>query len=190
MNSPVVVLPTEAKLTGRRGVQLRRAAQTKALGAAAARAGISCAGFTSDERGAPLPREDGWCWSVANTDAGVVACVARAPVGVDLESLDRPRVADVGEFADDDERARLEEWDTAATLRLWTAKEAVLKKAGCGIAELRSCKLSATPEPDAMTLTHRETEHRVHHLRCGRLLVAFTSDDAGEPELLLLENPA
>jgi hypothetical protein len=190
MKLPVVVLLTDARITGREGVELRRAAQTKALGAAAARAGISCAGFSRDADGAPLPREDGWCWSVANTGAGVVASVARGALGVDLESLDRERVADVGEFCDPEERARLAEWDTAATLRLWTAKEAVLKKAGCGISELRACRLAAAPEADTMLLSHRETEHRVRHLRPGRLIVAFTCDAAGEPELLVLEAPA
>ena len=186
MKLPVVLIPTGKEKQGRAGVDQRRGAQAKALGAAAARAGIGTVGFKRDEDGAPLAREDGWCWSVANTRKGVVATVAPGPVGVDLESMDRPRVAPVEEFADEEERAHVADWDTEATLRLWTAKEAVLKKAGCGIAELRECRLAAPPTIDGMVLDHRDAKHKVRHFVAGKLIVAIVSDAPGEPELLTL----
>ena len=59
--------------------------------------------------------------------------VAPAPIGIDAEWLDRPRLEAACEYLDAAERAALGQGERRGTLALWCAKEAVAKSLGQGL---------------------------------------------------------
>jgi 4'-phosphopantetheinyl transferase len=154
----VVVLPTpdqEPDRPPRERVRAQSRGARDALRAAAARAG--CAeplAFEKDPRGAPRPA-GGWCWSLSHDATWVAAAVHDEPVGVDLERVDLRRPELVARVLCDAERALLGALDALTFTRLWTAKEAVLKAAGVGMAELSSCLLVEPPAVRTLVLEHR-----------------------------------
>jgi hypothetical protein len=159
---PLVIASAPA-LPGDAGVGALRASQRAALEQACLLADVPvpCA-FPRDAADAPAPFAGGWHWSAANTTGAAVAAVAPCALGVDVEALARPRVAPVTAFADANEIACAPdgaEWDARRTLELWCAKEAVLKLALIGIAELRACRLVDAPrwrgEGETLVLEHR-----------------------------------
>ena len=133
----------------RERVAAQRAAGREALSRAAGRAGAPALHFLRDGEGAPRA-EGGWHHSLANTRGLVVALVAPCRVGVDAESFARPRVANLVEYLGD-EPAGLASDPARAALRLWSAKEAVLKLRGLGVAGLPRCRLVAV-EGDSLLL--------------------------------------
>ena len=188
MTAAVSCSAVPGHLAGRLGVLAQRAAGRRALSRALSRTlgegAPDARDLSRTDDGAPAALEHGgsaWHWSVAHTacpSGGLaVAAVARTPVGVDVESLDRPRIAPAEAFADAGELELLSPRDDLATLRLWTAKEALVKRAGCGIAELRDCRLERV-SPRAMVLRHRGRRRRVIHHLWGRHVVAVAG---GEP---------
>jgi 4'-phosphopantetheinyl transferase len=74
-------------------------------------------------------------FSLSRAGPRLLLAVSTAPVGVDVERLDRDVEADVARIAfADDERAELEDAGSGAFLACWTRKEAVLKALGHGLA--------------------------------------------------------
>ncbi|MCZ6596238.1 MAG: 4'-phosphopantetheinyl transferase superfamily protein [Planctomycetota bacterium] len=159
-----------------------RARAEEALRRSSALVGAETTTFPRDSQGAPAPirtHMGQWFWSLANTGNVAAAIVAPAPVGIDVEHLDRPRVAPLEAFADDKERRLLGTDDPERRLALWTGKEAVLKKAGCGLAELSACRLVEPPEEEALTFAHRGRRHRVLSFVRDRFLFAVACDADG-----------
>ncbi|MDR2378196.1 MAG: 4'-phosphopantetheinyl transferase superfamily protein [Bifidobacteriaceae bacterium] len=85
--------------------------------------------------GLDAPGAPGWDVSISHSGDAVLVGLAAAPIGVDLQPLaDAPRVRAVRVFTDREARwLRTHRGDYAA-LRLWTAKEALLKAKGTGFA--------------------------------------------------------
>lgn len=135
-------------------VQGQSAGARVAVHASARRRGAHLGVLLQDEEDAPLAT-NGWNWSVSHNGHLVAGVVGRTPLGIDLERIEARREAWIRAVADDDERARFALFDTRALIRLWTAKEAVLKRAGVGLGELSRCRLVDRPRPESMTLEHR-----------------------------------
>ena len=165
MGLHLVLAPTPADLPRSRHVAAAREASLRALAASARLAGVEPRAPDTDEAGAPLPW-GAWHWSLAHTRGLALALVAPGPAGVDVERLDRARVADLTDrIVSPAERALLDDLLPATLLRVWTAKEAVLKRAGVGLAELDDCRLAGplgvlSGEGEAV-VRHRGAVHRV-----------------------------
>lgn len=181
---------------GREAVEEGRRAGRLCLELAAREAGVRGGGFPKDPEGAPLPIEGKGGtqhhWSVTNTPGLSAAVLGPCPVGIDAESLDRPRIAPLSGFADGEEAAVLGAEDEEARLLLWTAKEAVLKLTGVGIADLRRWRLVARTEAElgGLVLEKDGTRHAPVHVRQGRHLVAVACGDPAftvEPLVLRAE---
>lgn len=176
---------------GAERVQSLRLAARAALALCARLAGAKLGPLTVDERGAPVAT-NGWHWSIAHTSDGesalVAAAVARAPVGIDVERIQRRGDDLVARVMDAAEAALLDSDRALAFTRAWTAKEALLKKQGCGLAELSACKLVVRPEPDVCVLTHRGERHRVEHQRVEGYLAAVCVDGAARIDWTLDED--
>ena len=116
--------------------------------------------------GNPLPR-DGWHISKSHCQDRVAAALARAPVGVDVESIRLSKLSQWKRVVDDAEREILGEVDALAFTRLWTAKEAILKADGIGIGGLSKCRLIGVPGPNRLTFRHRGQEKIVQQRVLG-----------------------
>jgi len=142
--------PTDAS---ERVAERRRAARA-ALGEAAAALGIADFAPRQAPSGVPLPHGP-WHWSLSHSGALVAAGLWRAPIGIDVERVAERRAALRAAVADEAERALFGAFDARAFTRLWSAKEAVLKAAGVGLAELSSCRVRALVAEDELCLEHR-----------------------------------
>jgi hypothetical protein len=177
MRAHLVLQPLE-RGTRRARCGAARAAFAEALRASAARAaapaGLPCAAWPRGPGGAPLA-VDGWHASVADAPGLVVALVAPVPVGVDVEWLARPRWhAARARFESSGEKTRLGGDGRADVLALWSAKEACLKLAGVGLAELARCPL-VSRAGERFLLEHRGARHEVRVRTLGEHVVAWTA---------------
>jgi len=192
---PVVVRRTEG-LRGRAGVELGRRLGRRALERSAELAGAPWAGtrfpeegLPADKSGAPLPR-DGWHWSTTNTRGLIGALVAPCPVALDAEWVRRPRLDEIRSAFDPDELARVGASPGPAELAVWTAKEAVLKLTGVGLAGLPGCRVVEREGPGLLRVTLDRRAFRVRQQVWGEHLLAFACDaEEYEVRLETLETP-
>ncbi len=125
---------------------------------------------------APLP-SNGWNWSLSHSGGFAAGAVCRAPIGIDVEAIAPRRLDIVKRVCPRDEIEILGGFSWEAFVRAWTAKEAVLKKAGVGLLELTRCRLVAAPRPDVLIVNHRERDHTVHQSVRFAHVAAITHDD-------------
>lgn len=162
----------------RERVAAQRRAARLALDEAAAREGLTVESWPQEgDGGRPLPVE-GWHWSISHDSTLVAAVLHREPVGVDLERVAERRAALQERVANPVEQGLLAPWDALAFTRLWTAKEAVLKAAGVGIAELSSCRLQAL-DGEQLVLEHRAGLRRVAQHQAGEHILAVHTQELG-----------
>jgi phosphopantetheinyl transferase (holo-ACP synthase) len=160
----VRVVACDAALAGREKVLDQRAAAARALAAL---------GLVDPPRipdGAPLPAS-GTYWSASHTQGAAGAAVAPFPVGFDLERARSMRAELAQRFLSADE-PRIE------PLVAWTAKEAVLKKLGLGMAGLSRCTIVARESDERLALDFDGTRHEVY-LRTHGAFHAALSHDGG-----------
>ena len=160
----VVILPVQSEHRERtpRHVADQRAAARRALAESARLSGAPLEGYESDDDGRPKPNH-GWHWSVAHTRHYVVAAVARHAVGVDVEEVCPRAAADFAEIAAEEEWSLLPARDETAFIKIWTAKEAVTKALGVGLAGFDGCAL-ARADADAWVLRSGGTNWTVRHI--------------------------
>ncbi|MFT7668789.1 MAG: 4'-phosphopantetheinyl transferase [Planctomycetota bacterium] len=159
----------------------RRAAREACMDSAE-RLGLRLDELRQNEDGVPQPQK-GWYWSVSHTKGVVCGVVYPAPIGIDVERVQQRRQEIVSATAS---RA---EYDVAGGFRwhnftrIWSAKEAVLKKAGCGLRELSKCVVVTMPSDRAMVIHHRDSLHYVHQSYQKGHYVSITADIADDAEI-------
>lgn len=128
------------------------------------------------ENGAPQPC-DGNYWSLTHKDIYVAAVTSRSPVGIDIEQI-KPVSDGVAKRL-----AGPAEWRLAPTrdlvlfFRYWTAKEAVLKAEGVGLAGLDRCCVETIVDDLHLRLSYEGRLWTVtHHWAAPDHLVTVTSD--------------
>lgn len=190
----VVLAPLSTRLARSQRYAATREVLAEALRASGERAGapraLAFETWPRDEVGAPAPLA-GWHASWSDTTGLVAAVVAPVPVALDVEWLHRPRQGVARErFRESGELARLEAISAGealdeAVLALWTAKEALLKLARTGLADLGRCPLATAERLESgegpryrFRLVHAEREVRVPVHRIGAHLLAVA---AAEP---------
>ncbi len=156
----VCVVACDAALAGRAKVLDQRAAAARALKAL---------GLVDPPRvpdGPPLPA-NGTYWSASHTSGAAGAAVAPFPVGFDLERERALRPELVARFLSSAE-PRIE------PLVAWTAKEAVLKMLGIGIAGLSRCRIVAQPDEFDVQLSFDGTPHHAYVCRHEDMIATLT----------------
>lgn len=160
-----VILPVpdvDQRRRGRDKVKaLSRLART-ALMKSCEKSGLRLDTFPKNEKGVPLP-VGGVHWSLTHKSDMVGGVAALLPVGMDLERIRPVSDALLAKVANDDE------WQLAGGsrqndfFRFWTAKEAVLKAVGRGMAGLSRCRVAAVFDDTRMTLTYDGSRWPVAH---------------------------
>ena len=173
--------PAELELAARERVALASERAREALASAARLSGAVLGALEKDVREAPLP-SNGWYWSLAHAGPCVAGVVCRQPVGVDLEPISERRPELVAAALSPAERELLKPFGTAAFVRGWTAKEAVLKKLGVGLTELSRCRIVAVDaERGTLELEHDGRGHRAHETELGGVVAAVSFDGPDRP---------
>jgi len=190
MRLHAVLVPLSTRLARSVRHAAAREVVSEALRGSAGLAGgsraLPCEDWPRASSGAPA-EVAGWHASVADTTGLVAALVARAPVGIDVEWLLRPRwLAARERFRESGELALLGNDDRAAVLALWTAKEALLKLTGAGLADLARCRMIER-EGEFFRLELRGHVHEVRVRTSGHHLVACASAVPAELVLHTLE---
>lgn len=171
----IVAIPQVAPPRSPRQVREQRECARMALRCCANRCGAPDDGWAKDANDVPLPNR-GFFWSVSHKRQWAVAVIADRPVGIDIEHI-APRPRELH-----DALAVTEEWlilgdrSWHSFFRLWTAKEAVLKANGVGIAEFLHCRLVELCDEHHMVLEHGGKLSRIEHFHHSDHLAAVTSD--------------
>lgn len=193
MRLAAVLVPLSTRLSRAQRFGASRAALGDALRASGELAGSPRALPFDDwpRTGAGAPAAvRGWHASWTDTTGLALALVARFPVAVDAEWSLRPRWEAAREhFREAEELARLGSSSRDDVLALWTAKEALLKLAGVGLADLARCPL-VRRGGERFVLAYAGREHHVRVRRHGAHWIAWASAQPAELELhALLEVP-
>ncbi|MBM4444788.1 MAG: 4'-phosphopantetheinyl transferase superfamily protein [Chloroflexi bacterium] len=175
---PVVLPVTQGlpTLQGREKVALLSGCARQALRQSADRAGVALQSVSKNADDVPLPSA-GCYWSVAHKPKYAAAVVSSSPAGIDIEEV-RPRRQSIFRYVASEEEWDLgggRSWDTL--YRYWTAKEAVVKAAGTGLAGMRSCRVISVPDETAILLFYQDNLRTVEQLRFDGHIVAVVKDD-------------
>lgn len=183
---PVIlsVPPDKQQLKGREKVHFLSRYARVAAERSAKKSGIRLTEFIKNPKGVPLPAK-GYRWSVSHKPEYVAGVVFRGKIGIDIEKI-RPysaglekKVADEKEWAlyPIDRLDRLDQFDRSELLfRYWTAKEAVLKLMGIGLAGLSSCKIQKGTSGNHMTVRFQDQNFQVEHIAFDNHIAAIVTD--------------
>ena len=122
--------------------------------------------FTTNTFGKPLlceTHESGLHFNVSHTDGVALIAVAAVPIGVDVERVREVPAADglIRRYFHEVEQRQFHalapSLRTAAFLKGWVCKEAVLKGIGCGVRDLDRCIVDLYPGSPAAIVGPAET---------------------------------
>lgn len=164
-----------ASETGRAGVEARRQLSHTAMDWCQQRLHLQLPNEQHDQHGAPLPHE-GWHRSRSHSKLTAAAVCAPFRVGVDVEDIAPRRDELVPRMCTRDELELLGGFSWSNAFRIWTAKEAVLKKQGVGLLELSQCALTAVGDAYTLWVHHRGRDHQVHQVQADSMWAAISHD--------------
>ncbi|WP_319524245.1 4'-phosphopantetheinyl transferase superfamily protein [uncultured Desulfosarcina sp.] len=170
-----VILPVpeiDRQLKGREKVKSLSRYARLALEQSCAKSGLRLEDLPKDDQGVPLP-VDGVYWSLSHKSAIVGGVAATLPVGLDLETVRPVNQALLARIADDPEWRLAGNREAASFFRFWTAKEAVLKAVGKGMAGLSRCRIVAIETSTRMILTYDNLPWPVEHRWFGDHVAAM-----------------
>lgn len=186
-----VVMPVSAdvqRLSGREKVTVLSECARQALRLSADRAGVALGELRKDSDDVPVPF-GGYHWSVSHKPKYVAAIIGQGRMGIDIEEIG-PRKENIFAYvASDEEWGRLggESWDSL--YRCWTAKEAVLKSTGTGLAGLKSCRVADIQDDLSISLSFEGCLYKVAQMRLDGHIIAVLKND-NMVEWVILGNPA
>jgi len=172
----LVAIPPGPDPRTRQQVKRQSAYARAALRECAARCGAPLDGWVKDADEVPLPQE-GYYWSVSHKRHWAAAVIANRPVGIDIERISLRPAAVLEALACSDEWAMIGDRSARSFARLWTAKEAVLKAKGVGIAGFSACRLVALPDDRHVTLSFEGRDWLVEHYYHADHVAAVTRED-------------
>ena len=171
---PVILpVPQEAPARSMAHVEIQREAARLALRRCAERSGAPLEGWTKNVDDVPMPNA-GFHWSVSHTRYWAAAVIADRPVGIDIEhAVPRPRKLHSA-LADEAEWELMGDRSWLSFFRLWTAKEAVLKASGAGIAQFLACRLIEISDEHHLALDYDGKSWSIEHYYHANHIAAVT----------------
>ena len=186
-----VVMPVSGdvqRLAGREKVAALSDCARQALRLSADRAGVVLGDLLKDADDIPLPFGE-YHWSVSHKPKYVAAVIGRGRMGIDVEEIEPRKEAIFGHVAGDAEWKLFggKSWDSL--YRCWTAKEAVVKSTGTGLAGLKSCRVLDVLDDTDISLSFEGRPYSVTQTRLdGHIVSVLKGDD--RVEWVILDRPA
>jgi len=185
-----VVMPVSGDvqgLSGRDKVTALSGCARQALRLSADRAGVALGELRKDADDIPLPF-GGYHWSVSHKPKYVAAVIGQARIGIDIEEVE-PRRENIFGYVAGDEEWKLfggKSWDSL--YRCWTAKEAVVKSTGTGLAGLKSCRVADVQDDANISLSFEGRPYKVAQMRLDGHIIAVLKND-NLVEWVVLDSP-
>ncbi len=183
---PVIlsVPPEKQQLNGREKVVFLSQYARIAAERSAEKTGFRLAEFPKNKKGTPLPVL-GYHWSVSHKPEYVAGVVSRKQIGIDIEKI-RPYSTGLEKKVADETEWALYPTDRSELLfRYWTAKEAVLKTMGIGLAGLSSCKIRKNNSKNHMTVQFQDHDYQIAHFAFDNHVAAIVTHDNTRIEWIL-----
>jgi 4'-phosphopantetheinyl transferase len=185
-----VVMPVSddvQRLSGREKVAALSECARQALRLSAERAGIVLGELRKDGDDIPLPF-GGYHWSVSHKPKYVAAVIGQGRIGIDIEEVGPRKENIFGYVAGDDEWNLFGGKSWNSLYRCWTAKEAVVKSTGTGLAGLKSCRVVDVRDDTKVSLSFEGRLYEVAQMRLEGHIVSVLKND-NLVEWLVLDGP-
>lgn len=172
-----VILPLtteEQRLRGHARVRAQSRRAREALARSCEASGVRLGPLVKGDRNTPLPFH-GTFWSLSHKPRFVVAVVGPAPIGIDIEEI-TPRTEGLLDYIASKAEWALAERSWETFFRFWTAKEAVLKAVGVGLAHLKKARIHAILDTDNLIVDYASKLWAVRHFRFQNHIVSLTHD--------------
>jgi len=160
MFCPVIFPIPDTGVRGREKIKLMRDASREALRICAHLGGVNLGALKKDKNGAPRPFS-GMHWSISHTSLFAAASLAKRPTGIDVEKIKPRSEGVINKVISSREMAHNTEDVTHFFFRVWTAKEAVLKAEGIGLAGLGKCRVTGVPDKFTMLMDYDGRAYRI-----------------------------
>ncbi len=175
---PVIlrVPPAGTLLKGRSRVKALGCYARQSLRVSGERSGFHPGALLKGTAGEPLPYK-GVHWSISHKPEFVAGVVAHAPAGIDIERIKPVSRNLFDKILTPDEFACFERTDRVqAFFRTFTAKEAVLKSRGVGLAGLSKVRVAAAPTSTVTCLEYQGCVCAVTHFWVDGHIASVVSD--------------
>ncbi len=183
-----VILPLtteEHRLRGRARLQAQSRRAREALARCCKASGVRLGPLEKGDRNIPLPFH-GTFWSLSHKPRFVAAVVGPAPIGIDIEEI-TPRTEGLHDYIASKAEWALADRSWETFFRFWTAKEAVLKAVGVGLAHLKKARIHAILDTDNLIVDYASRLWHVGHFRFRNYIVSLTHDGHAIDWNLVLE---
>ena len=183
-----VILPLrteEQRLRGRARQQAQSRRAREALARCCEASGVRLGPLEKGDRNIPLPFH-GTFWSLSHKPRFVAAVVGPAPIGIDIEEI-TPRTEGLHDYIASKAEWALADRSWETFFRFWTAKEAVLKAVGVGLAHLKKARIDAILDTDNLIVDYASRPWHVGHFRFRNHIVSLTHDGHAIAWNLVLE---
>ncbi len=150
----------------------------QALRRSARLSGLCLGDLEKDPNGGPIP-SGGVFWSLTHKPRYAAGVASRTPVGIDVETVRPVREGMYRKVAGAAEWALGQEDRLDAFFRFWTAKEAVLKTGGRGLADLSACRIVAAADAHRLSVSYRGRIWVVRQCRFDHHMAAVAGGEDG-----------
>jgi 4'-phosphopantetheinyl transferase len=161
-----VILPVSSqdrKLKGRELVKTLSRLARQALEISALKCRLRLGELVKDDHGVPLPF-DGYYWSLTHKPKYVGAVISLQKTGIDIEEIRTISGPMYQRVAGDQEWRLGESRSEMLFFRFWTAKEAVLKAEGVGMAGLSTCVVTRLWDREHLEIAYQDKKYLIEQV--------------------------
>ena len=161
-----VILPVplkDRKLKGRERVKTLSRLARQALEISAVKCRLRLGELIKDDHGVPLPF-DGHYWSLTHKPKYVGAVISLQKIGIDIEEVRTISSPMFQRVADDREWRLGGSRSERLFFRFWTAKEAVLKAEGVGMAGLSNCVVNQLWDRQHLEIAYQDKKYLIEQV--------------------------